>query len=625
MIRRQLLLFVLVAVLAMVLGFWSLSPKVAVLAFEKTGYLLVFLAFAGLMFHLMRLARWRSGWSAFCGGGWRIGLLIVLLSGFLHLQDRHGFKVVMDEVVLLSTSKHLYETREAAMAERGYDFGSNFVILQGNPDKRPLFYPFLVSLLHDFTGYRPENTFILNALLTPLLLLLVYSVARRLAGAEAGVAAMLLLATVPLFIQTITGGGFEVLNLVMITLTLLLGMSYAKEPTADSLAAFCLSAVLLAQVRYESVLFIGPTAVVVVWTWWRHRRIELPWAVMFSPLLLVEYPWQHNLMKLQPAFWQLKDRASDHGAFSIAYFYDNVGHALNYFLSFDHTQGNSHLLLVAGAVGAGFFWLIVYREHRTIFREKPDQAVFVIFALALFAVSVLLLCYFWGAFDDIVTSRLSLPMQLLMLWLFVYAWPRLIKAPARWRTVSAICIIYLFMWTVPTARKRAYAFGNPAAESVNWVQTFIRDHHPRKSLVLDSYSLLLWIAHDIPGLTLDQLAKRPDEFLYHYRRHTFENYLIVQRMEPANYKTGEWRSIDYRDNLAKAMTLVPLDQKVFNPVYAMRISRITAVNEPEFEAWAKKRIAAQKLKASASQTGAPSAERNETENHYIEEWLRNLP
>jgi hypothetical protein len=618
-----------VSALALTLGFWSFSPASAVLAFRKCGYLLTLIAFAGLIFYLWRLARWRSMWIAFCGGGWRVVLFIVVLSGFLHMQDRHGFKVVMDEVDLLSTSQRLHETREAARVERGYYLsGTNFVIMQGNLDKRPLFYPFLLSLVHDLTGYRPENTFILNALLTPLLLVLVYTVARRLAGLEAGVTAVLLLATVPLIIQTATGGGFEVLNLVMIVLTLLLGMIYAKSPSTVALSGFCLSGVLLAQVRYESVLFIIPVGVVVTWTWWRNRKIDLPWVVIFSPLLLLGYPWQHQLMKLQPGLWQLNDRASDHGVFSLAYFYDNVGHALNYFLSFDHTQANSHLLLIAGVIGGSFFWLVLYREHRKIFREEPEQAAFVIFGLALFLVSVLLLCYFWGAFDDVVTARLSLPMQLLMLLLFVYIWPRLVKASVRWKGISAICIIYFFVWTVPTAAKRAYAFDNAAAETVNWLSSFIKAHHLKKSLVLDSNMLMLWLAYDVPAATLDTVATRQEAFLFHYHRHTFENIYVVQRVEPINYDSGGWRPTDYREGFAKAVTLVPVDQIVFNPIYAVRVSRVTAVNEQEFKAWAERRRAAQKLRASKSASSGEQAVQRSDErekSNYIQEWLRNLP
>jgi len=359
-----------------------------------------------------------------------------------------------------------------------------------------------------------------------------------------------------------------------------------------------------------------------LWTWWRLSRIDLPWAVIFSPLLLVGYPWQYELMRLYPIYWQLYDRPSEHGVFSLAYFYENVGHALNYFLSTDRGQGNSHLLLAAGLIGAGFFWLILYREHRAIFRERPAEAAFVVFGLAMFGLSWLLLCYFWGAYDDVMTSRLSLPTQLLMLWLFVYAWPRLVKGPARWRIVSWICVVYLFVWTVPTVRKRAYSYQNFTAETTNWLRPFIRERLPKNPLVFDSNSLLLWLACDVPAVPLDVLALREEDFLHHYRRHTFDNYLVVQRIEPADFETGTWRPVDYTENLAAAFALEPMEQIVHAPNYAVRISRIVSVDEAGLAAWAKRRLA--KMKAGAK-SGSESVSTSPEVDRYAEEWLRHLP
>lgn len=625
MINSRLVLFVLIAVLALTLGFWSFSPATAVNNFRYGGYVLVLGASLLFGYHLARLIPWRSLGAIFRRGGWRVLLLVGLATGFLHTQERHGFKIVMDEVVQLSTSKRLHETREAAMVGRGYPFGSKFVPMQGLPDKRPLFYPFLLSLLHDFSGFRAENAFLLNGLLTPLLLWLVFAVAQRVSGPGGGLASVLLLISLPLLAQTVTGGGFEVLNLVMIALTVLLGMNYAENPRDDVLSGFCLSGVLLAQVRYESVLLLLPVAVVVIWTWWRTRRIQLPWAVIFCPLLLLAYPWQFQLMKLHPRLWQLADRPSEHGVFSVSYFYDNVGRALNYFVSYDRTMANSHLVAVAGTLGVGFFWLILYREHRTIFRA-PAQAVFMIFCLALSALALLLLCYFWGAMDDVVTVRLSLPMQVLMVWSFVYAWPKLVPHAKRWAIVVIACSVYLFVWTIPTLHKRAYSFENLAAENVNWLRSFIREQLPAKSFVLDSNSLLLWIASDVPGLTLDALADRREAFLYHYRRRTFEHYFVVQRMVPANFTTGEWKPVDAHEYFAAAVDLEPVAQAVYNPLYAMRISRIVSIDESRFADWAERRLALAKMKSTSQVDGPANAEvKNSEEPVYVQEWLRNLP
>jgi hypothetical protein len=46
-------------------------------------------------------------------------------------------------------------------------------------DKRPYFFSFLIALLHDLTGYRLENVFVLNAALTLATLAAVYWLSAR--------------------------------------------------------------------------------------------------------------------------------------------------------------------------------------------------------------------------------------------------------------------------------------------------------------------------------------------------------------------------------------------------------------------------------------------------------------
>ena len=100
----------------------------------------------------------------------------------LLVHESFGFKIVMDELMLLGTSMSMHLDRVALTPLRGNDIQGAFVVLDGIVDKRPLFFPFLVSIVHDLSGYRPENAFFLNGLLTFVLLGLTWSLGRRLAG-----------------------------------------------------------------------------------------------------------------------------------------------------------------------------------------------------------------------------------------------------------------------------------------------------------------------------------------------------------------------------------------------------------------------------------------------------------
>lgn len=62
-----------------------------------------------------------------------------------------------------------------------------------------------MSVLHDLTGYRPENVFALNTVLTFGLLGLAYLTGRNIGGRGAGAVAVLLLTSLPLLAQNATG------------------------------------------------------------------------------------------------------------------------------------------------------------------------------------------------------------------------------------------------------------------------------------------------------------------------------------------------------------------------------------------------------------------------------------
>jgi hypothetical protein len=611
---------VLIAALACRLGFWTFSPWTAVNLVQDYGYAVMLATFGLFVWSVVRLVCWNKVVESWRAGGWKIVLLIVGASAVLHIQEPHGFKVVNDEILQLSASQRMHFSREAQMVQRGYELGSNFELLQGDLDKRPLFFPFLISTLHDGSGYRPENAFILNALLTPVLLGLLYLVVRLVAGPAGGMSAVLLFITVPLLTQTVTGGGFEVLNLVMILATLYLGLHYAAAPSAATVGAFSLAGVLLAQVRYESVLFVVPVAAAILYVSWKNRVLELPWPLLCAPLLLVIYPLQFNVFRRGPDLWQLGDRPSEHGVYSLAYFYENVGKALRYFFSWDHSQANSHLVALGGIIGIGFFWMYLYRQHREMAQTKPAQMVFAIFIVALCAQAFLMLCYFWGAYDELLTVRLSLPTQLLFVLAFVFVYPLLVPATAwRWRLLVVGTGFYFCWWTLPTLARRAYAHENFAAETSNWYRDYLWTRPDRRFFVIEPTMPRLWIAYGVPSIGYENLADRVAEFCYHYRQGTFGECLVAQKLVVGDYATGMLVPVPPY-NLGAAVKLEIVREIRFSPTYVIRISRIVGLDEKGLRAWAAT------VKAMPQK---PSTARNpETDLRnaaFAVEWLRNLP
>ncbi|HVT73987.1 MAG TPA: glycosyltransferase family 39 protein [Lacunisphaera sp.] len=587
---RKSILFGLIVALAVVFGFVSYhqAPAEAVALVKKYGYWQILLVTVLFILCAVRSLRTEA---AAGGRNWRswLGPVALVLAGtaFLHLQERHEFKMVMDEVVLQDTAMRMHFEREAAATVRGYDLAGNFTALHVYVDKRPLFFPFLLSVLHDLTGYRVSNAFVLNGLLTAVFVALVFLVGRRLAGLSAGVAAVLLVVSIPLVHQNVASSGFELLNLVMILAALWFGMRYVERPDTDRLGAFVLAGILLAQTRYESALFILPVGIVILYQWWRQRAVDLSWPVLVAPLLLVIVPLHFNVFKVASATWQLNDIPGSDTPFSPRFFYDNVAHAMNFFLATDGSQPNSLLVSLLGVVGVAFFVLVLYREHRELFRHQAALAVFCIFMLGLMLHTVLMLCYFWGQFDDIIIRRLSLPSHLLLILTFLFVFPRLVSHRARWQSLLAVTGVFIIGFTLPSVAMHRYTQENFAARTNAWLSDFIDGLGDDSALAVDGGSGLQWFIHRKSSIPVDTLARSPENYAFHFRNHSFAHFFAVQRIG-VDFEHGTlFPSMD--DDLGDGVTLEPVAEKIFSPVYRIRISRVTAVDEAKLKEWAQRR------------------------------------
>jgi hypothetical protein len=617
---KKATLFGLIVALAVVLGFVSFShaPFEAIDLVQRMGYWQILLSAGLFAFCLWRslrtdlhagLARWRA---------WAAPVAFVLaVTAFLHVHERHEFKIAMDEIVLQDTAMRMHFAREADAMTRGYELAGNFLALQAFVDKRPLFFPFLLSLTHDLTGYRVGNVFVLNGLLSLAFTGLVYLVGRRLGGAPAGYAGVLLVATIPLVHQNVTGGGFELLNLVMILATLWLGMRYAERPDTDRLGAFVLAGVLLAQTRYESALFIVPTGLVILYVWWRRRAVDLAWPILVAPLLLVILPLHFSVFKVMQASWQLNDVPGAAVPFSPAYFYENVGHALTFFLSTDGFQPNSLLVSLLGACGVGFFVLVLYREHRDIFRARPVEAVFCLFTLGLIAHTGFMLCYFWGHFDDPIIRRLSLPAHLLFVLSFLFIFPRLVAHRARWRGLIAVTVVYLFAATIPTTAMHRYTQENFAARTNAWLSEYIERLGDQNVLAIDNVAGLQWLIHRKTSISVDVVALRPEAYLFHFKNRSFASFLVVQRMGADFDRGTRYPSMD--DDLGDGFQLELIEERSFSPVYYIRISRVVGVDEEKVKAWAQRRMKAVHL------TPEMKSVLSRSDADAIDRWFKLLP
>ncbi len=407
MIRIKIVVFFILCLLAFVVPMLLLSGFWAAIAMRHLGYFFIAGCFGiFLILALGHPAVWNflRGW----GRGHRWGILLVLVAGcFLHVHEPHVFFVEYDESVLAGTSKLLHEDRQAAIPTIAHYVNGRLIHQGRYVDKRPIFFPFLVSVVHDLTGYRPENSFVINALAGFLLLGAIYALLARWFGVRYGYLGVLLMLTLPLLAQNATGGGFDLLNAAILVLVLNLGMAFVQKPGNRSMALFVFGMLLLAQSRYESIFFLIPGAFVIVTVWFREKRIWMPWKVALSPFFLISPMLSIRVFTSFEQFYQLEDRADSF--FALGNLPENLEEAIFYFFQLDRDATNSPLLSLFGMICLVFCLMVLVRRGRRLFTEPDNLTVFFPFlGMVLFNV-VWALTNFWGQFTDPVVSRVTFP------------------------------------------------------------------------------------------------------------------------------------------------------------------------------------------------------------------------
>lgn len=607
--------FVAAAAAAIAIGFFALPDKMAIKAVSQAGFWFVLAAFV-----IWLWALWRSFSADLRALSWRdfdwVSTIIVVLGGtVLLVHEAPGFKIVMDEIMLLGTSMGMHLDKAATTPMRAHDIQGAFVVVEGIVDKRPLFFPFLLSLLHDLTGYRPGNAFVLNGGLTFVFLGLVCAIGRMLAGRVAGWLGVALFAGLPLLAHNSTGGGFELLNLTMIAAALLLGVRWLERRDEPSLTAFCFAGLLLAQVRYESVLYLAPVALLVVWGWWREGRAVLPWPVVFAPLLMVHYPMQHRIFQVRESAWEMFSQPGYTKPFSISYLGDNLEHALAFFFASAKNQPNSHVLSALGVLAAVSFAVLLVRRLRTLATETPAMVATIAFSVGLALQFLLLMFYFWGKFDDPVIRRLSLPTHLALVLAVLVVVAEFRMRPMVGRVLLGLAVAGLLTRSVPSMAAHAYSQEYLAGRETAWRRAFIAEQKRGDYLMIDNDSTL-WITHRVSSTPTTVAKTRRPDLAFFLKNRTFSEIYVFQRLKLDPTDLGK-KTLRDGDDLGEKFVLETVREERMHPEHISRISRVVEIKEGDVV-----------ISTPPPALAAPPASRAEIEKArqlFLENFMRKLP
>lgn len=571
MMFARLSLFVFVTITSLVFSIFFLDEEQALVAYIDLGYiniailatLSVFLILRG---NVNRAIEWTRNTK-------NAGIITacILASIFLFTREGPGFKIAFDEQVLTNVSMNLHENHVPVISESPLIGYTRYELL----DKRPLLFPFLLSLTHDILGYRSSNGFYLNGLLTLCALLMLASLMKRIATPRVAYISIAFACCTPLIGQNASGSGFEILNLLCILTVVWLGMEYWERPSNTALARLAFGSVLAAQVRYESVLIAIPVVALIIAKSIAEKRIRIPWIVCSVPIFFIPLVWQQRAVAANPERYQYT--VENNQLFSIDHLAPNLESAFRFFFIPSNLYAGSPFIGFIGAAGILAISAFTLTRRKEIYSNKPARVALLFFSLYLLPLTLLQSFFYFGQFDNPIVSRLALPLILA----FIIAGSILLNSVQNINKAANISGYAFLLCTVLYASK---LYANPRYNDTNFI-------HARIEWVLDFSNKLpegeyLFISTMPPVFEIEKMntihmsraRKSLDKIEKQQEFKTYRDIFVIQNfMIESEGESLTTLPLPHND-LGPAVELETLSEASFALYNFSRISRITDID-----------------------------------------------
>jgi hypothetical protein len=299
--------------------------------------------------------------------------------------------------------------------------------------------------------------------------------------------------------------------------------------------------------------------------------------------------------------------------FSLQYIPENLAHTLTFFFAPASDQPNSIILGALGILAVPFFVLLIAKQLRALSNQPPATVAVIAFSVGFALQFLLLMCYFWGKFDDVVIRRLSLPTHLAMVIALLAILPQF-RRPVVIRSLLVVALVSLLARSIPSMAAHAYSQEYLPAREVAWRRAFMAAQPRSDYLMIDNDSTL-WVTHRVSSSTIARAAHRREDIAFHLRNRTFSDVFVFQRFN-INPDTSE-QTLRDGDDLGPGYILEPVIEERMKLLTLSRISRVKEIRLGDVPISTPEPI--------APTTTMSRAEIENARQLFFESFMKNLP
>ncbi len=570
---KRITLFITIALCALILGFFLPKQWLRPL-FHHTGYYFMLAAFTvwGALvlecLHKNFLSNLKQHALAL--------LASVILMALIFNISPPKYKVLADEINLSSVSMAMYKNKTASMPLQGFGVEYMPYDFEEKIDKRPLLYPFAISVVHAVAGYSPYNGMVVNFIFGSGILFLTYLLISRIFSRFFGFIGMIITASFPIFIFWSTSFGFEITTLFFIMFVLYGLYLFLNNGEVKFAELMLLSLTMLANCRYETAIFFIGLIVLLPRLFSREIISKYRISAYLFPLLLLPLAWQRQIVFVSPLVRVGREIQTADTPFGWNIFINNFSKNIYVITGLDPDYG--FMLLVFIAAVAGIY--LAARRLLLAFHAIPVQNR-MFGAYAALTGSLLFLTYtsyFWGQFMADMSNRFAIAILPFLVLPAVYCLRKLffLKYHAPGTFFSFFLVVHLlFYWPVGAQQKILKLLENNSLSYVyervsHYLLTSYDLEHEKILLISDRPNL--YLIHGVGSISFEFAVRHRNEF--HFLENIYyDEILVVQKCNPINDEIKE------KNQSGKNFRLTKIARINVNEEYYLKISKVQYVKK----------------------------------------------
>ena len=534
---------ILSSVLALLYGFLVPTKEQMTEWLHTTGYYFIFATTILWLLSMLpeSLERKRLNYFIKNHGGALIVAVILVVGMYLSCPPQ--FRILADETNLAAIAASMYQEHTFYNSTSGlyyYDAYHDFKHVWGI---RPLFFPFLINIIHTISGYSAENGFVVNAIAGTITLWLFYGILQCWFPKSLALAGMILLASFPVFVLWVTSGGFEIVNLLFAMLSFFLFDKFLKTKKGIDLERLGLTLVLLSQLRYESAIFTICFAIIYIILFIRNDDYKnYTYKIIFIPFLFLPVAWHRMATMSSEVMLIIKD---DHSLFSFTNFSLKFLELIEYFSSNTYKHNTIPILFYLGLFGIlyGIWMAIKHKEVRTV--QNTSLIAYTTLNPILLIIIILTYNLPQGGISHPTTIRygiIFLPLIIFGIIFLTY------KISYLWNTTNYYFLFFsigilLFYWPV--------AVNNDSVNTLlltreyNITLNYLKKNYSDKNIIIVSDRPGLYTPHKWGAVHFSYANQKKEELLRKFNRKLTQEILVIQKIQYLNEQpTPETRLIE---------------------------------------------------------------------------------